>query len=73
MEAIRLAETEDRYSVQRPQGFHPKKGMFGKKYLAALSQSGEDGGASSSAWENEGEMYKNEDTTEELAKVALAA
>ena len=48
MEATKLVETEDCYSVQRSQGFHPKKRRFGKKYLAALSKGNKDGGASSS-------------------------
>ena len=42
MEAIRLAETEDRYFVKSPQGFHPKKGRFGEQYLASLSRGGND-------------------------------
>ena len=73
MEAIRLAETEDRYSVQRPQGFHPKKRRFGKLHLAALSEGSETGEAGSSAGKNEEEMSENEDTTEELTNVVLAA
>ena len=68
MEAVRPAYTEDCYSVQIPQGFHPKKGSFGKKYLAALSKGGEDGGASSSEGEDEEEMSKKGDTTKDLQK-----
>ena len=63
MEAIQLAETMDRYLVQRSQGFHRKQGKFGKKYLAALGPGDGDGEARSSDGENEGEMFENEDTT----------
>ena len=45
-----------RYVVQRPRGFHPKKGRFVNKYFAALSKGGEDGGESSSEGEDEEEM-----------------
>ena len=58
--------------VQSPQGFHPKKGRFGKKNLAALSHGGENGEATSSARENKEEMSESEDTTEDLTKVVLA-
>ena len=59
--------------MQRPSGFHPKKGRFGKKCLVAISKGGEDGGASSSQGVDEEEMSEKGDTTEELAKVVLAA
>ena len=44
-----------------------------KKNLALLSKGGDNGEASSPDGENEEEMSDKEDTTEELAKVVLAA
>ena len=65
--------TKDRNSLQRPQGFHPKKGKLGNEFIAALGEGGGDAEASSSTKETKREMSEDEDMTEELVKIVLVA
>ena len=59
MEAIRLAETEDRFAVKKSIFSH-KKNRFERKYLAYISGDG-GGDSSSSDGEKEKEMSKKDD------------